>query len=84
MVASAPEAEIPDTVTVLPVPTFLSAVVAEVLASVTVSPATLSFDSETVMVVAPLYTRFVAVAVTVSVRAVMFAVADGAPETLIT
>ena len=66
--------EIPDTLTVLPVPTFLSAKLAAVFASVSTSPLILLSDKVTIAVVFPSYTLFTPVALTVNVLAVMFAV----------
>src|SRR4030095_14974018 len=66
----------PLTDTGLLLPTFLSAKLALVYASVRLSPDTWSLDNVTVAVVVPSYTLFTPVAVTVSARAVMFAVVD--------
>ena len=69
-----PPTVIPDTATVLPVPTFLSVNVAVAYAVVSTSPPTRLSESVTVASVAALYTRFTPVAETVSGRAVMSAV----------
>ena len=80
MLASAPLIEIPETLTGLPVPTFLSLNVAAVLESVKTSPVTRLSVSVTVAEVFPSYCLFTPVALTVSARFVMSAVVFGTDE----
>ena len=69
-----PLIEIPVTLTVLPVPTFLFKKLAAVYAELNTSPLTLSSLNVTVAVVLPSYTLLMPAALTISVLAVMSAV----------